>query len=120
MPVIKTLPLTVANSISVGIGATSAYYGVDVADYISAGLSLDVIINPIASGTLYLKLYGCNDNNYSTNQKFDIFTVPLTAANPRTHISLRCLEFRNMVLRVVNSTTYSLTFSASLVGVRLS
>lgn len=120
MPVIKTIPLALTSNISVLAGATSTFYGIDVADYISAGLSFSLIINAAAVGDIFLKVYGCNDALYSINTKFDIVTIPLSALNSNSHISLRCLEFRNLAIKVVNGTNYSLVFSSTLVGVRLS
>lgn len=120
MPVIKTIPLSVASNVSLLSTATSNYYGIDVSEYVSAGLSFNITINSAATGDIFLKVYGCNDANYSTNVKFDIVTIPMSSSNIQTHVSLRCLEFRNLVINVVNGTGYSLVFSASLIGVRLS
>lgn len=120
MPIIKTTPLTIATSVSLASSATSGYYGIDVSDYFSVGLDYAMTINSSATGTVYLKIYGCNDSSYSSNTKFHIMTMAFSPTEPNAHISLKCLEYRNLAIKVVNGSNYSLTFGASIVGVRLS
>ncbi len=119
MPVIKTIPLNLATGVSVSTMDESSFHGIDVADYVSVGLSFAVTINGAATGSVFLKVYGCNDHHYSTNQKFHLLTYQFTNPDMNGHFALRCLEFRNIVIKVVNATNASLTFNSSIIGVRL-
>lgn len=121
MPVIKTLPLAVLSSITVASNATSAHYGINVSDYIACGLAFRYTINSAAIGTVYLKIYGCNDANYSTNEKYNILSL---SYNPQQltndYISIRLMEYRHLTLQMVNATNAAFVANAEMIGVRLS
>lgn len=121
MPVIKTLPLTVMDEVTVATNATSSHYGINVSDYIACGLAFRYTINPAAIGTVYLKVYGCNDGDYSTNEKYHILTL---SYNPQQltndYISIRLMEYRHLTLQIVNATNAALVASSEMIGVRLS
>ena len=119
MPVIKTIPLALASGVTVGIDVTSSYYGIDIADYVALGLDFSYTLGAGATGKVYLKVYGCNDSAYSTNTKFHILTYEYDVSETNGHISLRCMEFRNMAIKVINNTNSPIVFTSSIIGVRL-
>ncbi len=119
MPVIKTIPLNLATGVSVPSLDESGFYGIDVADYVSVGLSFNMTIDSAASGKVFLRVYGCNNADYSTNQKFNILTYQFDSVLDSGHFALRCLEFRNLAIKVVNTTNVALSFGSSVIGVRL-
>ncbi len=119
MPVIKTIPLNLATGINVNTMEESSFYGMDVADYVSVGLSFDTTIDVAATGSVFLKVYGCNNHHYSTNKKFHLLTYQFINPDMNGHFALRCLEFRNIVIKVVNATNASLSFNSTIIGVRL-
>jgi len=117
MPVIKTLPLEIGSG-TIAAGTTSDFHGADVSEYVSLGIDFEFTTSA-TSGNVYLKIYGCNDEQYSTNTKFNIITYQFDLLSTSQHFSVKCLEFRNLAVSVVNDTNASITYSIKMVGVRL-
>lgn len=120
MALIKTLPLNVMTGVTLGAGATSNHYGIDVASYYNVGVDFDYSIGGSATGTVFLKLYAAQDSNYSTNKKFHLMTLQFTPSELMKHMSLPCVDFRNLVVKVVNSTNSSITANLTVLGARVS
>ena len=117
MPVIKTLPLEIGSG-TIAAGVTSDYHGADVSEYVTIGIDFNFTTSA-TSGNVYLKIYGCNDDQYSTNQKFNIITYQFDLLSTSQHFAIRSLEFRNLAVSVVNNTDASITYTIKMVGVRL-
>lgn len=117
MPVIKTLPLEIGSG-TLSASTTSSFHGTDVSDYITVGIDFE-FSTAATEGEVYLKIYGCNDYQYSTNTKFNIITYKFDLLSTSQHFAVKCLEFRNLAVSVVNNTNALITYSIKMVGVRL-
>jgi len=120
MALIKTPELDLMTGVATSSGATTSYYGMDVASYYNIGLNFWYSIGSGATGKTYLKLYACNDDSYATNQKFHLMSLQFEPSETAKHLSIPCLDFRNFAIKVVNSTDSSITITATIVGARVS
>jgi len=117
MPVIKTLPLEIGSG-TISDGVTSSFHGADVSEYVTVGIDFS-FSTAATSGDVYFKIYGCNDSNYDTNDKFNIITYKFDLYSTSQHFAIKCLEFRNLAVSIVNNTNASITYTVNMVGVRL-
>ena len=120
MALIKTMELNLMEGVSLAAGNTSNHYGIDVSSYYNIGLNFNYTIGAGATGTTYLKLYACNNSDYSTNTKYHLMTLSFTPSELAKHFSIPCLDFRNFAIKVVNNTDSSITANATIVGARVS
>ena len=120
MALIKTMELDLMDSVTLASGATSNHYGIDVASYYNIGLNFNYTIGVGAEGNTFLKLYSCNNSDYSTNTKYHLMTIQFTPSELAKHFSIPCLDFRNFAIKVVNDTDSSITCNATIVGARVS
>lgn len=120
MALIKTPELDLMTGVAISSSDDSNFFGMDIASYYNIGLNFNYSIGGGATGGTYLKLYACNDSNYSTNQKYHLMTLEFTPSETAKHLSVPCLDFRNIAVKVVNDTNSPITANATIVGARVS